>query len=235
MNTLFRALAVPTLLLLALAVACGGDDDDDGPTTGSETDLAAAMVLTLDDVPPDWTSEPAEADDPEAPDPFEECDPGEPEGKTGEADSHDFAPSDTATLSQEIAIFEDSDAVLVAFESADTLADCLEEIVNEGGIDTDSATYSEATVEPLDLGEFGDDSRGFRVAMVAEPVDPGEGPEDIDVVIDVVLVVIDRVGMTVQVADIFSPFEEETLIDTVATAEEKVRTVLDQGTPEAEE
>jgi hypothetical protein len=232
-----------TVLAIGLALsACGGggddddagDDSDDGDETPAgltDNELAEAMLLILEDFPDQdrWTYT-APTDDPDEPNPLDDCDPGEPEGLTGEADGGDFEPEDIfGEITQDIRIFEEHDQVVTAIERFPDVGECAEEVVNDGDLDTEDATYSDFEFSELDFPEFGDFSRAYRITMTATSTDPEDDPQTAAIYIDQVVVAVGNIGVRIQASAAFDPFPPAGVAEIIQLALDKIEAVLDEG------
>ena len=217
---------LPTAAMILLVVACGGGDNGDGSasdaTTRNEDELARSMLLTVADFPSGWS----EAPDDEEESPFDKCKPGDPEGRTGRAETGDFSRGGQPSVSEAVAIFETPEQVQSSLDRFSELGDCLTRVVDDGDLDTDEAEYSDATFGELSFRQFGDRTDAYRLKIhVKSKQGTGLGSEG-DLFLDVVSVMNGRVGFSFNATDAFSPFDTEELEDIVSKAHAKVEDLL---------
>jgi hypothetical protein len=211
-------------MAVALLAACGGDDDDgggddDGGST-AENALAEDLLLTLDDFADDWTEMPDEDED--TPNPLDECDPGTPEGRTGEAESGEFSDG-SVTFQQSVGVFESADDAVAALERVPGMGDCMVGIVNDGGLDDDEATYSDARFEEVDAPNIGDASSAYTLEM--EVTVPGESDEEEQsgtIYFDLVFLTEGRFATNVQSVSVLFPTDESLLQEVTEAAHAKL-------------
>jgi hypothetical protein len=138
---------VPAIAMVIATVGCGGGesgDNGEGGTAPSETaaenedELARSMLLTVDDFPSGWSEVPSE-DEEESP--FDKCDPGDPEGRTGGAETGDFSRGGNASVSEQVAIFETPEQVATRLSALPGLGACLTRVVDDGDLDNDAAEF----------------------------------------------------------------------------------------------
>ncbi len=218
-------LLASALTALLLIGACGGGGDAPEMT---ENDLAEAMLLMLGDFPAGeaWEHEPRSDDDESGPNPFDRCESEDDRTIIGTADSGDFSRSSTSEISQDIRIFNSAESLEKDFDDFVGLADCMAGVVDDGGLDTDSATYEDFVMERVAYREFGDDSRTYRLKLTAALIDEPAVPDPFDIYLDMVFVQIGTVGMRITASDVFDPYDEDEVGRVVVKAEEKVRAAL---------
>jgi hypothetical protein len=105
------------------------------------------------------------------------------------------------------------------------------DVIDGGGLDDEETEFSDAAVEDLDVGEFGDETRAFQLSMTVrakEPNDAGEIEEG-EIFFDAVFVIVERAGIYLQAGDAFEPFPEDDLQDLLQAAEEKARNAFANG------
>ncbi|WP_028655205.1 hypothetical protein [Nocardioides sp. J54] len=187
-----RAFSVAVAVALFLTACGGADDDGDGEpsdarrsvTSGSPTveqDVAAdqaiaeAAVLTLDDMPPGWTSEAAGEDDASE----------ERESRTRmarcvgdyetlyvdahpDAESDDFTSPDDAEVSVDVRVAHSEEWLVEACEvfSTDRFRECaLEELQNELGGEMQEVTVGDISLDPLSFAPVGDEVTVYRMTI----------------------------------------------------------------------
>ena len=220
-----RLLAILVLVVLSISLACGGDDDSDGsssdedPAFHVEDDLARSLLLTLDDFPSGWSEMPA---DDEEEGPFDHCDEGPGEGRTGVAETGDFSRGDNATLSHQVGAFETPEDALSALDRAERISDCVVEVVNGGGLDDRDAEYSDASFGPLSFPSFGDGTEAYRLQFRARARgESGLGSEG-TLYFDFVYVAEGRLAFALQAFDLFSPFDTAMLESLASSAHDRL-------------
>ncbi|MEX1254911.1 MAG: DUF4352 domain-containing protein [Dehalococcoidia bacterium] len=212
-----------------------GDDQTSEPS--NEDQLAESMLLLLSDFPTGWAEEPESDED----SPFDDCTPDTPAGRMGRAATGSFSSGGSDSISQSLATFETPDQANAAEDDRSSIGDCLVEVVEAGRLDDQEAAYSDASFSPLSFPAHGDRTDAYRLKVhVAARGETGFGSEA-DVYIDVVNVLIDRVGFAVQAQSVFSPFDSDELDGYVSLVESRVRERLaasgskaddEQGSPE---
>ncbi|MEX2158412.1 MAG: DUF4352 domain-containing protein [Dehalococcoidia bacterium] len=209
-----------------LSFACGGKSGDDpaDAATGnsSEDELARSMLLTLSDFPTGWAEEPDDSEE----SPFDECDPGPAQGRTGHAETGDFSSDGTASISESLSTFSTADETRSALDQISSKADCFVAVVDDGKLDDDEATYSDASFSRLSFPEHGNRTEAYRISIHAKAKnETGFGSEG-DIYVDLVNVTVDRVGFTVLASNVLSPFDSDDLDDYVSIAEARVSETL---------
>jgi hypothetical protein len=214
-----------------IAVACGGGDGD-GEATQTESalmnedELAESMLLSVDDFPSGWSEAPVGEEEES---PFDKCDQGDSEGRTGRAETGDFSRGDQATVSQGVAIFQTAQQVEAPLDRFSELGECLAGVVEDGELDNDEAAFSDATFGPLAIREFGDRTDAYRIKIhFKAKQQTGLGSEG-DLFVDAVLVTNGRVGFTIRADDALTPFDTDELEDIVGKAQSKVEQVLSKS------
>lgn len=236
------------LLTLVVAVACSsGDDSDSGddggqspsatlpdagepagapedpsPTTDphADDDLARSVLLTVNDFPSGWSETPADDDQEE--NPFDECDLGEPPGRTGAAETGDFSRGGDAEVSQEVVVFETRKDAISSLDRLQAIAACVVAAINDGKLDDDEFEISDAKFGAMSFPVFGDKSDAYRLEFHVKAKDQtGLGSEGTGY-IDFVRVIEGRLGFAIQASDVFSPFDTAMLESTVTKAYEKL-------------
>lgn len=231
------AAMVATLLIVA---ACGGGNDDDDPdpsgsngaeeTTDSgaeltEDDLAEAMLLVPRDLPADegWIYEPPSEDN--EPNPFDRCDRGD-EGLIGAANGGDFSRGDVSEISQDIRIFDDIFSLERSLDGVEDEAECMADVVANGDLNTEEATFSDFTIEQIGYRKYGDRSRTYRIEMTVTDLDRDNPLDPFPIFLDMVFVAIDNVGMRITASDAFKPYPRPGVSELVLLGEKKVRAAL---------
>jgi hypothetical protein len=210
------------VVLVGMLVACGGGNDSDSDEgDGAEDDLAASMLLTVEDFPSGWSED--TSDDEDEDHPFDRCEAeGDPEGLTGRAESGDFSEGGAAEISEYVAVFatadQASDAVAAGFD--DERKGCIVEVIETGELDEDDVQYTDASISDLSFPNKGDESFAVRMEIHAET---DEDDIEADVFLDVVYVSYDRVVFRIFAADVLSPFNIDELEGVVDDALAKVR------------
>lgn len=229
---------IPGLLVLifspvvVLAIACGGGSGGVSGTSTAQSDtsepaqedqaLVEAMLLNVGDFPAGWAEEPTEDDE----SPFDDCDPGTPEGRTARAETGTFSPGGSRDVSQTIGIFEAPAQVARALSEILGIGDCLVQVVDDGKLDNDEFSYSDATFSSLSFPQQGDSSDAIRFKVHASSnTESGFGSE-VDIYIDVVSVIVGRVGFSIEASDVLTPFNTSELEDIVSNAVAKVQKEL---------
>lgn len=227
-----------TTILLAGAIgfgACaggGGESSEDTPAESSpdaaanEDDLAQSLLLVLSDFPTGWAEEP----DNDNESPFDECGYETSEGRTGRAETGTFSDGGSSGISQTLATFETSSQVDAALDRLSSAGDCFVRVVAEGKLDDEDAIYSDASFSPLSFPDHGDRSEAYRLSVHAEAKGETGFGSEADVYIDLVAVVVGRVGFTVSAVDILTPFDSDELDEYVSIAEARVRDELLRAT-----
>ena len=174
------------LIIIAAIAACGGDGGRLAPGEistkfrAAAQEAAQAALLTLDDLPPGWTSAPPEEE--EAPDLqlSEECDrffeQEQLPGEVASADSNDFTGPDDQEVSCVATVFAAENAAQDALDSVkeglslcrDELVDAFDRLVRqgfqEGGGDPDLLEEVDISFQDLSFPRLGDASLAFRIS-----------------------------------------------------------------------
>ena len=214
-----RLLLVGLILTLVVVAGCG-DDDDDAADPDGENALAEDLLLTLDDFAEDWTEEPEDDDD--SPNPLDECDPGPAAGRTGEAESGEFSDGDW-TFQQSVGVFETPEDAVAAIERVPGMGDCMVEIVNDGGLDDDESTFSDAIFEEVNAPDLGDESSAYRLEM--QFTVPGESEvEEVSgtLYFDLVFLTVGRFATNVQSIGVLFPVDESLVQEVTEAAHAKL-------------
>jgi hypothetical protein len=208
---------------LLLASACGDGDGlkrEEPPETHAEDDLARSLLLTVNDFPTGWAEELGEEDDED--NPFDQCDPGPPPGRTGIAETGDFSKGGTEEVSQQVGVFDSAQDATAALDRYPSTGDCVVKLINDGKLDTSEWEFSQASFSRVSFPSYGTKSQAFRVeAHIKVKGESGLGSEG-DFYIDLVLVARGRLAFFIRALDIFTPFSSSDLESIVSKAEEKI-------------
>ncbi len=219
-------LLASVLAAMLLTAACGGGDDAPEQT---ENDLAEAMLLVLGDLPAgeEWEYEPpSDSDEDDEPNPFDQCDRDNEDSIIGTADGGDFSRRGASEISQDIRIFDSVDSLAQDLDDIEDRGDCMADLVSDGALDTDLATYADFRMDRVEYRQFGDDSRTYRIEMTATLIDEPNVPDPFKIYLDEIFVEIDTVGMLISASDVFEPYDEDEVGRIAAMGEEKVRAAL---------
>ncbi len=209
-----------TLLLLVLCVAlfcaCGSSsnasktnvapDASSVPTAVNEDATAQAMLLTVSDFPAGWSERPSNNDEPS---PFEEC--AIPVSRTGHAATGDFSRGGTDRLSESISIYSTSDEIASNFGKLEGIGDCFGQVANEGKLDNNEATVSDASFSPLSFPTIGDRSVAYRFKDHVKAIGQTVLGSEFDVYLDVVSAQKGRVAFSIWGFDVLSPIDPNEL------------------------
>lgn len=159
-----------------LLTACGGDDTDDSGAVrpdgagGQEAsarldELAAQMLLTLDDLPAGVVEDLSD-DESSEDDAADRCDdPARQAEVIGEAESKTFASTDQfLEIDHAVEIFTSAEAASRNFEGVSELGRCVTEVLNGGELDTDEVAFTNFRFEPLAAPDQGDESAAYRLS-----------------------------------------------------------------------
>jgi hypothetical protein len=213
------------LLPLAVAGSSGGEDDAGSSGNTSEQELAESMLLALSDFPVGWAEE-ADSEEEES-SPTAKCEFGS-EGRTGRANTGDFSDGSSASISQSLGIFESVSDVSSRLDQlrSGEVGDCFIGVIEDGGLDDEEITFSDASQSEISFPEIGDETVAVRIEVRYELVgETGFGSEG-SIFIDLISVGVDRVGFTVQGSDVLSPYDVGELESYVRTAEARAREKL---------
>ena len=184
------------------AVACGDDDSDDAAPSedAAAASLAEAALLTLEDLPPGWTEEIEDAEDP-----IDACS-SPPEGELAERETDTFlGPSELPALKHYVVVVELEEQARAVVANREPFVDCVVEQINEGELDEDEVEFREAGKAALDLASAGEASSAYRITTVAqEKLDDDEA----DVFIDILYVASGRLASALIVSNVLSPTDE---------------------------
>ncbi len=226
--TVSQAIALAAVLAsLSLLASCGGGDDGSKTTatgqsgtqvtpTPNEDSLASSLLLTVDDFPVGWADTPRS----NQPNPLDKCEQSG-KGRTGKAESGDFSKGGSASVGQTVVVYDTSEDVSASFDQIQTSADCVVQAFNHGELDTDKASYSDASFSPLSFTSYGDRSDAFRFKVHANVNGQTGLGSEADVYIDFINVVDGRIGFSLVASDVYSPFDTTQLQQIVSKAQAK--------------
>ena len=209
---------------LALVTGCGGSSNDEGESranarAGAEDELAASLLITLDDLPAGWAEEIAGDEDED--DSNEECGPGEPAGRTGSAETRNFTRGE-ASFRHTVALFESPEAALAVLSSSLDGPTCFATAINAGGLDDDTFEFSGASVGRIGFPDLGDRTETYRVTAFYERISyPGTGISG-KVFFEGVAVTVGRSGTSIIAVGWNSPFDASLLETLAGTAVERL-------------
>jgi hypothetical protein len=179
--------------------------------TPNEDALASSLLLTVNDFPVGW----AEQASSNSPSPLDKCQ-SNAAGKTGRAKSGDFSSGGSASVSETVAVFDNSPDVSTALDQAAAIGDCVTKAVTNGELDTDAAAYSAASFSPLSFTNYGDRSVAYRFKFHATAKGQSGLGSQGDVYLDAVYIIHGRVGVSLSASDVLSPFDT-TQLQQIAT------------------
>jgi hypothetical protein len=173
-----------------------------------ETQTAKAMLLAVNDFPAGWSETPSDSSTPSA---LDKCKLADSPGKTGQAQTGDFANGGNSGVSETIAIFGTAGQASASTNAFNQEADCVTKAVNDGKLDTDKGTFSMATSGAVSFPQIGDSTKAYRIKFhVKVKGQSGLGSEG-DYYLDIVYVTSGRVAFSMAASDIFSPFDTNQL------------------------
>ncbi len=188
--------------------------DTPAPTdTPNEDALASSLLLTVNDFPVGW----AEQAKSNTPSPLDKCAPTG-EGRRGRVESGSFSQGGSASLSETVVVYDTAGHVSASLDQVTALGDCVTKAFNDGEVDTDAATYSNASFSPLSFTTYGDRTAAYRFKFhIKANGQAGIGSEG-DAYLDEIYVLRGRVGFSIGATDVFSPFDTTQLQQTVTKA-----------------
>jgi hypothetical protein len=214
-------------LAVAFAVArCGGGGEEGAPdgAAADENALAQSMLLALSDFPTGWAEESSDEDEES---PFDQCD-SEADGQTGRAETGEFSEGGNATVAESVVIFNTAARVSARLDNLLSFGDCLVGVVASGKLDTDEISYSDASFGRVSFPQLGDRTEAFRLGVrFKQKGQTGFGSEG-ELYVDVVNVIVGRVGLSIQATDALTPYESSEVELYVGKALAKVRQRLPQ-------
>ena len=230
-----RGFGIALLVLMILAGACGGGGDDSSnkepAESEAENELAASLLLTVDDFPTGWAEDTSADEENAALE--KECDTGPAPGRTGWAETGDFSKGGSSSISQQFAVFQSTDAAQDALHRIESRGKCAVDVINDGKLDDSEFEFSDASFSRASFPAYGDASEAYRLeAHVKAKGETGLGSEG-SFYIDLIAVVKGRFGFSIQAVDVFSPFESDILESTVETAAKKIPSEAEPKTPSA--
>lgn len=145
------------------------------------------------------------------------------EGRQGKAESGDFSSGSAASVSETVVIYDTAQDVGASLDQFNDRSQCVIAAVNNGDVDSDAATYSDASLSPLSFPKYGDRSESYRFKLHVKAKDQtGFGSEG-DAYIDMIYILNGRVGFSIVAFDVFSPFDTTDLQRIVVKAQAKVK------------
>jgi hypothetical protein len=206
-------------------VACGGSSDDSKTTTPSasatpspnEDALAKSLLLTATDFPAGWSEEP----DSSGGSPLDKCN-KDSTGQQGKADSGSFSNGGSSSSSETVVVFDTAENIKASLQQLVDMSSCVTNSFNNGELDNSTTTYSGASFDPLTFPSFGDQSKAYRFRFHVRVTDE-TGSVEADGYIDVVYVIVGRIGFSVSGFDTEAPFDGAQLQGIVQAAEAKVK------------
>lgn len=224
-------------LIGLLTGACGGGSNSSGleatdtaatatslvtstpvPTaTPNEDALAKSLLLTVDDFPVGWAEE-AQSN---SPSPLDKCKPSA-EGERGKSESGNFSNGGSSSVSETVGVYDTADHVSASLDQVGALGDCVTKALDDGELDTDAATFSDASFSPLSFTAYGDRTSAYRFKFhVKAKGQTGIGSEG-DAYLDLIYVLRGRVGFSIVATDVLSPFDTTELQQAVTKALAKI-------------
>jgi hypothetical protein len=225
------ASAAAILAICCFVVSCGGggtqptasgatatSSSTSAPTdTPNEDALAKSLLLTVNDFPAGWAEEAKSS----SPSPLDKCKPSA-EGERGKSESGDFSNGGSSSVSETVGVYDTAGHVAASLDLVAALGDCITKAFNIGELDTDKASYSDASFSPLSFTTYGDRTVAYRFKFhVQVKGQTGIGSQG-DAYLDVIYVLQGRVGFSVVATDVFSPFDTTQLQQTVTKASAKI-------------
>lgn len=199
-----RIVILPALIAAALlVVACGGSSASKAaptpqtpPAPVDETAFAKSMLLTVNDFPSGWTETPSTTseDDPLT----KQCNP-KPATRTGRAESGDFAENEGApSISETVLVFTNASAAMTELNKISDVVSCGVKAFNDGKLDSNGITFSDAASKNLSFDAPGDKSYAFQIDVTGTT---SQGQATVHIV--AVYAVVGRVGysLTAQTTD----------------------------------
>lgn len=220
-----RTLGVLSTALLLLTAACGSDSSSDNgaqpdpqssegqsETFDEDLSVAEAAVLTLDDLPVGWSSEPRQedGDDDEFDQELADC-AGVPveaitESGNPKTESETFVAEDDTEIEAEVVVAPTVAEAIDNFELATSseylecvrsvLPDVMESAAEEAGNEFE---ITETTIGPLRIEDSGERSAAFRVSMTIE-----NESLSVDAYFDILIAQVGRATMQVSTVSVFS-------------------------------
>jgi hypothetical protein len=224
----FATLALACFVLSA----CGGDEDGESESNQFKRAIepqaqerAESVLLTSSDFPEGWDTEPADPDDEDSDEAFNDCIGADYSDFTliGEAESDDFTRGQAARASSEAEVFENeemaSDAIAELTEGfgSDEATTCMNEMLGE--FEDEEVEITKAELEELDFTAPPglDDANGWQIAFTIEGKE-GTQSEGASIVAYIDLIQLRSGDTTAEVSklDVGAPFDPDMRDDLVA-------------------
>lgn len=191
----------------------------------NEDALAQAILLTVNDFPAGWSEDTTAEDDEDEESPFDKCARDQNDGRTGEAETGDFSPSNTPSISQTVVVYESPEKLNLALDQMTGLVACMTSVMQDGGLDDDEFEVTDVKSGPVSFASIGDRTEAYRLTAELSPRDDGIS---VSFHIDIIYLSTDRVGMNLVGLDLFTPTDTSLLEGLANTAIGKAEAALAQ-------
>ncbi len=178
------------------------------------------MLLELEDLGDEWTRISFAGDYGDHP--FDPCISGE--APSAKAKTGDFTHEFSGSVSEHALIFSTEADAVSALAQIDDRASCLVDLIESGGLDTSTATFTDPRREDVETLKFGDGAAAFRV--ITEGDKEGGLITEATLYYDFVYVVVGRALIVIFAQD-YAPFETTDLEDVTQIAVELAAGELD--------
>ncbi|HLC40295.1 MAG TPA: hypothetical protein VJO34_01555 [Methylomirabilota bacterium] len=156
-----RVFGIALLVLMILAGACGGGGDDskrnkEPAESEAENELAASLLLTVDDFPTGWAEDTSADEETTALE--KECDTGPAPGRTGWAETGDFSMGGISTIAEGVAVFQLQDDARASLDRIESAGKCRVDFINDGKLGDSKRVFSDASFSRASFPAYGDAS-----------------------------------------------------------------------------
>lgn len=184
---------------------------------GVEDDVAASLLITLDDLPVGWTEDISG----EESDAYEECELNEADGGTGAAQTGEFSAGGDSFV-HATTVFESPVAAEDALARFESYARCIVQAMNDGAVDTDEAEISRASLSRGRTPAHGDAGIHLRISFhVRAKGATGLGSAG-DAHFDVVGIRVGRFASAILATGFLRPFDASFLEELVGVGSSRI-------------